>query len=216
MAVVGRLEDAPIPRVHGVVEDLSLVDAPAHARAPAVHNRRYRVAGRRGPVAGEGPRAVEDAVGDPEGVDQAVDVGFGVVDVEAGAGGGDDAEAGHQWLGAVVAGPDRDVLAVEDAGDVVGVDVGQGEGDDAAAVRRVRRAVDRHAGHLGQPLQGIADDLLLVGQDAVHPQIRQVFDRRRRGRSRRRRPGCRPRTWRGPRPRCSRSTRPSGSCCRRP
>ena len=35
VAVVGRLEDAPIPRVPGVVEDLSLVDAPAHAPASA-------------------------------------------------------------------------------------------------------------------------------------------------------------------------------------
>src|SRR5918997_1841687 len=109
-------------------------------------------------MAGEGAWAVEDAVGDPEGGDQAIDVGFRVVDVEAGSGGGDHAEAGHQGLGAVVASPDGDVLLVEDAGDVVGVDVVQGEGDDTAAVRRVRGAVDRDAGYLGQPLEGVADN----------------------------------------------------------
>ena len=71
-----------------------------------------------------------------EALDQAVDLLAGRVDAEAGAGGGGDAEPLHQRLGAVVAGADRDAVAVEDLGDVVGVDALELEGDRAERARR--------------------------------------------------------------------------------
>ena len=46
------------------------------------------------------------------------------------------AEPVHQHLGAVVAGADRDAVAVEDLGDVMGVDALELEGDRADPVRR--------------------------------------------------------------------------------
>src|SRR3712207_1413959 len=74
------------------------------------------------------PLRGEDGVCLVEGGDEAVDVLGRGVDVEAGAGGGDEAELTHQRLAAVVAGADGDVFAVEDRRHVVRVDVAEGEG----------------------------------------------------------------------------------------
>jgi predicted enzyme related to lactoylglutathione lyase len=68
-----------------------------------------------------------------EAVDETVDFLGGGVDAEAGAGGGGDAEAVHQRLGAVVAGADGDAVAVEDLRDVVSVDSLQLEFEDTDA-----------------------------------------------------------------------------------
>ena len=67
-------------------------------------------------------------------VGQAVDVVAVGVDVEAGARRGRLAEPLVERLRAVVAGADRDRLAVEQRGHVVGMGVRQVEGDDAGAL----------------------------------------------------------------------------------
>ena len=106
---------------------------------------------------------LEDSPDVVEALDQAVDLLAGVVDGEAGPGGRGDAEAVHEQLGAVVAGADRDAVAVEDLGDVVGVDALELEGDGADAVGAARRAEDAQAGDLGEALQRVVGDLALVG-----------------------------------------------------
>ena len=81
----------------------------------------------------------EDVGGAVERIGQSVDVVAVVVEVEAGAGGGVDAEQAHQRLGAVVAGADADVALVEHLADVVGVDVAEREAEHAAALASTLR-----------------------------------------------------------------------------
>src|SRR5260221_1949185 len=75
---------------------------------------------------------------------EAVDVLRQRVEVEARAGRRGDAEPRHQRLGAVVAGPDGNVLPVQDLRDVVRMDVLELEADDAGAPVG-RRAEDADA-----------------------------------------------------------------------
>ena len=58
-----------------------------------------------------------------QGVGQGVDVGFVVVHVERGPGGGSDPQATHERLGAVVPGPHAHAPLVEHLGQVVGMHV---------------------------------------------------------------------------------------------
>src|SRR5690606_759588 len=67
----------------------------------------------------------EELGGRIDGVAQGVNVGFVVVDVQRGPGGGRRAEDLHEGLGAVVAGPHADPVLVEHLGEVVGVDVAE-------------------------------------------------------------------------------------------
>ena len=114
-----------------------------------------------------------------EALDQAVDLLGRRVDAEAGAGGGGDAEAVHQRLGAVVAGAHRDAVAVEDLGDVVGVDALELERDRAERAPGERgRAEDAQARHLGQPLERVVGDLALVGEHRVHAERVEPAQRR--------------------------------------
>ena len=76
----------------------------------------------------------EDAAGVVEALDQAVDLLTCGVDAEAGARGGRDPEAVHQWLSAMVAGANRDPVAVEDFGYVVAVDALELERDGPEAI----------------------------------------------------------------------------------
>ena len=66
-----------------------------------------------------------------------------------------DAERLHHGLRAVVAGADADAVAAEDLGHVVRVHALERERHDAAAAGGIERAVDRHAGHLGEPLERV-------------------------------------------------------------
>ena len=73
---------------------------------------------------------------------------------------------------AVVAGTDRDAVAVQDLGDVVRVDAREVERDDAAA-EPGGRAVDLDAGHLAREhLERVGDELALVVAQPVHAQRR--------------------------------------------
>ena len=85
----------------------------------------------------------EELLGLGERLDEHVDVGLVVVDVERRPAGGRHAELAHQRLGAVVAGAHADGVLVEHLADVVGVDAVEQERDRAAAHVDVERAVDR-------------------------------------------------------------------------
>src|SRR4051812_31397822 len=68
-------------------------------------------------------------------VDQQLDFGERVVEVEARAGAGGDLEPVVERPGAMVAGADGDSLLVEELGDVVGVRLREREADEAGAMR---------------------------------------------------------------------------------
>src|SRR3954451_24990185 len=90
-----------------------------------------------------------------EGVDQPVDLVTGVVDGEARAGRGRYAEALHQDLGAVMAGPGGAPVPVQDLRDVVGVHSIDCERDDPASFLARGWAEDGEAGDLADPLQRV-------------------------------------------------------------
>src|SRR6185503_18447492 len=75
----------------------------------------------------------EDIAGTVERIGQSVDIVFVVVQIEAGAGGGVDAEQTHQRLGAVMAGAQADVALIEHLREVVRMDVAEAEAERRAA-----------------------------------------------------------------------------------
>src|SRR3954469_25650649 len=83
----------------------------------------------------------EDIAGTVERIGQSVDIVFVVVQIEAGAGSGVDAETAHQWLGAVMTGAQADVALVEHLGQIVWVDVAEAEAERGTADLDVRRPV---------------------------------------------------------------------------
>src|SRR6266508_3898530 len=94
---------------------------------------------------------------------EAVDLFRDGVEVEAGAVRRGDAELGHQRLAAVVPGPDRDALHVEDLRDVVRMDAVEIEREDARPPlgRRTVRGQARHvADQIERELLVYALDLL--------------------------------------------------------
>src|SRR5207247_606794 len=99
-----------------------------------------------------------------------------IVDVEAGAGGGDAIEAAHQGLGAVVAGADGDAERVQVLTEVVRVDVAVVEGDDPGALVGVGWAIDRHLGQRADAIEGVGDDLFLPRAHVVHAQSFEIVD----------------------------------------
>src|SRR3954452_13939213 len=94
-----------------------------------------------------------------DGRGEPVDVLGRVVEVEARAVRGGDAELAHQRLAAVVAGADADAVEVEELGDVVGMHLATGgldvEADDAGALLG-GRSVERDARNLAQLLECVA------------------------------------------------------------
>ena len=100
------------------------------------------------------------------------------VDVERRAGRGREVEPLVERHRAVVAGADRDPVAVEDLGHVVRVDARQVERDDAAAQVRVERAVQLDARDLArQDLERVGHELALVLADGVHAELHEVLRR---------------------------------------
>src|SRR3954452_3738617 len=104
----------------------------------------------------------EELLGRANSVGQGVDVVVAGVHVERGARGGRDAVAPDDRPGAVVPDPDGDAEVVEHLPDVVRVDVLDGEGDRAPAGDGVGGADHGHPGDLGEPLQRVAGERLLV------------------------------------------------------
>src|SRR4029453_14071321 len=98
---------------------------------------------------------------------------------EGRARGPDDAESTHERHRAVMAGPDGDAFRVEQGRHVVRVQAVDGERDDGAPADTGWRAGDRHARNLRQPFMGLASQGALVLTDAIHPELLQIFDRRR-------------------------------------
>src|SRR5207253_1224043 len=94
-----------------------------------------------------------------ESVDEGVDLGWGVVDEEARARRGDAVEPPHQWLSAVMAGPDGDAVLIEHLTEVVRVNVAVVESDHADALLCARRTVDRDTGDGRKLLHRIGGDL---------------------------------------------------------
>src|SRR3954454_8334647 len=114
-----------------------------------------------------------------DGRGEPVDVLGRVVEVEARAVRGGDAELAPQRLAAVVAGADADAVEVEELGDVVqvnrraaGVEV---EAHDAGAAVG-GRAVQRHARDLAELLERVAGEGVLVRRDRVEPDGLEVVD----------------------------------------
>ncbi len=105
---------------------------------------------------------------------QAIDIVAGVVQVEAGSGCGDCAEAFHQWLVAVVAGPDGDVVLVEERSHVVRVNSVDVEREDAALLRAIGRTEDAQVRNRAQRVDRIADQFDFVGVDCLESDIGQV------------------------------------------
>src|SRR6267143_6572165 len=106
--------------------------------------------------------------------DQSIDVIDVIVDVEGRARGRRHAQATHQGLRAVVAGPNTDAVAVQDRRQVVGVNVTVRERHDAGSV--VARSIDRDALDLRQALDSQAGELLLVRGDLVQSQLLEIGD----------------------------------------
>ena len=79
----------------------------------------------------------------------------------------------------MVAGADRDAMAVEDLGDVVAVDALELEGHRAEALGGGRGAEDAQAGDGGDSVEGVVRDLVLVCGDRVHPERVEPANRRR-------------------------------------
>ena len=79
----------------------------------------------------------------------------------------------------MVAGTDRDRLAIEERGHVVGVSAAQVEGHDPGAVAEVCGPWMRIVGHRSrQNCQRVVDEFLLVGTDVLHADARQVIEGR--------------------------------------
>ena len=78
----------------------------------------------------------EEVYGGAKGVDEGVDVGGGVVKVEAGAGGAGNAEVAVEGLRAVVTAAAGDAGLVEEGAEVVGVDAVDVEGAERGAAAR--------------------------------------------------------------------------------
>src|SRR5450759_1930437 len=97
------------------------------------------------PAMASAPLDREETLGGRERLDERVDVGFVVVDVERRSGGGGNAEDAHQGLRAVMPGPDADPVLVDDLGDVVGVDALEQERDRRSPPFHVGGTVDRQA-----------------------------------------------------------------------
>src|SRR3954469_8437246 len=89
-----------------------------------------------------------------DGRGEPVDVLGRVVEVEARAVRGGDAELAHQRLAAVVAGADADAVEVEELGDVVRVNALDVEADDPGAAVR-RRPVEGDARDLAELLERV-------------------------------------------------------------
>src|SRR5262245_41927544 len=107
---------------------------------------------------------------------EAVDVVGRVVEVEAGAVRRGDAELAHERLAAVVAGADRDAVEVEELGDIVRVRALDVEADDAGALLS-RRAVERDARDLAEPIERVPGEEVLVGLDGLEPDGLEILDR---------------------------------------
>src|SRR3954465_4250863 len=84
----------------------------------------------------------EDIAGTVERIGQSVDIVFVVVQIEAGAGGGVDAEQAHQRLGAVMTGAQADVALVEHLRKIVRGDVAEAEAERGTAHLDICRAVE--------------------------------------------------------------------------
>src|SRR3954471_10993401 len=83
----------------------------------------------------------EDIAGTVERIGQSVDIVFVVVQIEAGAGGGVDAEQAHQRLGAVVTGAQADVALIKHLRQIVRVDVAKAEAERGTAHLDIGRPV---------------------------------------------------------------------------
>ena len=119
----------------------------------------------------------EEVYGGAKGVDEGVDVGGGVVKVEAGAGGAGNAEIAVEGLRAVMTAAARDAGLVKEGAEVVGVDAVDVEGAEGGAAARRGRAVNGHLGKGGELLVEIGADLDLVVVDAVHVDFGEVIAR---------------------------------------
>src|SRR2546425_8928097 len=119
-------------------------------------------------------RYSEQLAGLAYGRDEGVDIVHVIIDVERGTRGRGDAEPAHQRLGAVVAGPNTDAVAVQDRRQVVRMNVAVRERHDAGTV--VARSIDRDALDLRQALDRQAGQLLLVRGDVVHSQLLEIGD----------------------------------------
>src|SRR5690606_12771314 len=106
----------------------------------------------------------ENPLGSFDPAQQRGDIVFVAVESEAGSCGGRDAEALHQWLRAVVAGANGDVLFVQDGPEIVRVNAVEREADDAGAVVGPEQA---HVVHPSQRLAKLRDQRGLVGVDRV-------------------------------------------------
>ena len=119
----------------------------------------------------------EEVYGGAKGVDEGVDVGGGVVKVEAGAGGAGNAEVAVEGLRAVVTAAAGDAGLVEEGAEVVGVDAVDVEGAEGGAAARGGRAVNGHLGEGGELLVEVSADLDLVVVNAVHANVGEVIAR---------------------------------------
>src|SRR3954447_16348612 len=140
---------------------------------------RYR-SSRPGMTVAPPPRSeTEDIAGTVERIGQRVDVVFVVVQVEAGPGGGVDAETAHQWLGAVMTGAQADVALVEHLRQVVRVDVAESEAERRSANLDVGRAVkaDVVAVPTDERVHRVRGDVHLMATNVGHPEIFEEVDR---------------------------------------
>src|SRR5438093_1688998 len=106
--------------------------------------------------------------------DEGVDVVDVIIDVEGCARGRRDAQATHQRLSAVVAGPNTDAVLVQDRRQVVRMNVAVCERNDAGTV--ALRSIDRDALDLRQAFDRQARELVRVRRRLAAAELLAVAD----------------------------------------
>src|SRR5712692_2634525 len=147
------------------------VGARVASRSETSTHRRNRLSG---PVMEASRRRSEGAAKRLDGFAQALDLGGGIVDREAGPQGADDAEPPHERLRAVMPRPHADSALVEQGGAVVGVDALHVEGDHGAPELGMARPVEGHAGDALQSVDGEPAESALVSLDPGHAELVEI------------------------------------------
>src|SRR5699024_10576113 len=112
-----------------------------------------------------------------DGVDKAVDLLHGVVEVERCPCRRLYVHATVQWPRAVVTHADGHALIVENLTQVMRVDTIHGEAQGAATVLRGGRTHDLHTGNTLQLLQGVGGELMFMGGDGLHADLGEHLHR---------------------------------------
>src|SRR2546426_9498457 len=100
----------------------------------------------------------EEFLGLPQRLDKGVHFVARVVEVEAGARGGGDAEFLVERHRAMMTGPDGDAFLIEEGRQIVRMNVAERERDETTTFFHVERTVDDDFDELFQPIDGVLRD----------------------------------------------------------